>query len=72
MSSFVIKSKRFPDQRRYSWVAVGVAAVGVVGGAISRGKANKKAKALEAEAARNKYTANPLAQKRLDLAKSNH
>lgn len=64
------KRKRFPDERRGAWVAVGVAAVGVVGGVISRSKANKKARKLQEEAERNKYTANPLAQQRLDLANS--
>lgn len=64
----MFKSKRFPDERKYSWIAVGVGVVGVVGGAISRGNANKKARKLQEEAERNKYTANPLAQKRLGLA----
>ncbi len=68
MCNNILKRKRFPDQRRYSWIAVGVAAVGVVGGAISRGKANKKLSKLQQQAEANKYTENPLAQKRLDLA----
>ncbi len=68
MCNNILKRKRFPDQRKYSWIAVGVAAVGVVGGAISRGKANKKLSKLQQQAEANKYTENPLAQKRLDLA----
>ncbi len=51
-----------------SWIAVGVGVAGVVGGAISRGKANRKLSKLQQQAEANKYTANPLAQKRLDLA----
>lgn len=61
-------NRRLSDHFQFSWIAVGVAAVGVVEGAISRGKANKKARKLQEEAERDKYVANPLAQKRLDLA----
>lgn len=62
------KRKRFPDERNFSWIGVGALAVGVVGGAISRGKANRKLTKLQQQAEANRYTANPLAQKRLDLA----
>ncbi len=51
-----------------SWIAIGVGAAGVIGGAISRGKANRKLSKLQQQAEANKYTENPLAQKRLDLA----
>lgn len=51
-----------------SWIAVGVGVVGMVGGMVSRGKSNRKMKKLQAEAEANRYVANPLAQKRLDLA----
>lgn len=64
----MFKSKRFPGERKYSWIAVGVGVVGAVGGAISRGKANRKLSKLQQQAEDNAYQENPLAKQRLGLA----
>lgn len=51
-----------------SWIAIGVGAVGLVGGIVSRSNSNKKLKKLSDAASANQYQENPLAAKRLAMA----